>query len=120
EFEKALAINDAAEKLALEKLGRESAAYGSCCFNRGRVYDVKSNFAEAEKWYLESILIFEKALGKEHSSYVASLFYLAIVYDRMGQYGKAIPLLLEVNTIREKTLGKEHPDYASGLNSLAI
>ncbi|MBV6441907.1 MAG: CHAT domain-containing protein [Haliscomenobacteraceae bacterium CHB4] len=120
EFEKALTVNESAEKLALEKLGRESAAYGNCCFNRGRVHDVKISFAEAEKGYLESMSIFEKAVGKEHSSYVNSLFNLAIVYDRMGQYAKAISLLTEVNSIREKTLGKEHPDYANGLNSLAI
>ncbi|MBK6859699.1 MAG: hypothetical protein IPG95_05375 [Saprospiraceae bacterium] len=40
-FDKALEVNAAAEKIALEKLGRESAAYGSCAFNRGRVNYLK-------------------------------------------------------------------------------
>ncbi|MBC7776124.1 MAG: CHAT domain-containing protein [Phycisphaerae bacterium] len=118
DFDKALQVNAAAEKLALEKLGRESAGYGSCCFNRGRVNHFKDDYAEAEKWYLESKAIREKALGKEHLDYEASLNNLALLYDGMGNFEAAEPLYFESKAIVEKALGKDHPDYASSLNNL--
>ncbi len=119
DIEKALEVNAAAEKLALEKLGRETAAYGSSCHNHGRVLYFKGDYPEAEKWYLEAIAIREKALGKEHPDYAWSLNNLANVYSGMGNYEKAEPLYLESKTIWEKTLGKSHPDYALSLNNLA-
>ncbi len=115
----ALAVNAVAEKIALEKLGRESAAYSSCCFNRGRVLYRQRNISEAEKWHLESLAIREKVLGREHPDYAQSLNNLAILYQNTGQYEKAETFYLESKDIREKVLGKEHPDYARGLNNLA-
>ena len=119
EFDKALEVNAAAEKLAGEKLGRESAAYGSCCFNRGVVLWKKGDYPEAEQWYLESIAIRKKTVGKDHPDYALSLNNLATLYMYMGQYEKAEPLYLESIAIREKALGKDHPDYAISLNNLA-
>ena len=120
DFGKALEINAAAEKLALEKLGRESAVYGNCCFNHGRVLHFKNDYRTAEKWYLESRAIREKVLGKEHLDYAASVNSLANLYNVMGQYEKAEPLYLESKAIREKAFGKDHPNYASSLNNLAV
>ncbi len=120
DFDKALEVNAAAEKIALEKLGRESAAYGSCAFNLGRVNYYKGDKPEAEKWYLNSKAIREKAVGKEHPDYAWCLNNLAMLYYNMGNYEKAEPLYLEAKTIREKALGKEHPDYAASLNNLAV
>lgn len=40
-FEKALEVNALAEKLALEKFGRMSVAYGNACFNHGEFYMLK-------------------------------------------------------------------------------
>ncbi|MEZ5032160.1 MAG: CHAT domain-containing tetratricopeptide repeat protein [Saprospiraceae bacterium] len=119
DFDQALEVNAAAEQLALEKLGRESAAYGSCAFNRGRVNYFKGDNKEAEIWYLQSQTIREKVLGKTHPDYANCMTNLAILYKRMGNYEKAKPLYLESKSIREKTLGKEHPDYATSLNNLA-
>ena len=117
---KALEANAAAEKLALEKLGRESAAYGSCCINRGRVFLYNQDYPEAEKWYLEAQAILEKVLGKEHPDYAESLNGLANLYYLTGNYEKAEALCLQARSIREKALGKEHPKYAESLNGLAI
>ncbi|MDO8970260.1 MAG: tetratricopeptide repeat protein, partial [Saprospiraceae bacterium] len=88
EFDKAIEVNAAAEKLALEKFGRESAAYGSCCANRGRIFYYKGNKPEAEKWWLDAKVIREKSLGREHPHYAVSLSNLAILYEKMGQYEK--------------------------------
>jgi len=51
DFDQALAVNAEAERLTLETFGKESAAYGSCAFNRGRVNYFKGDYPEAEKWY---------------------------------------------------------------------
>jgi tetratricopeptide (TPR) repeat protein len=84
DFDKALEASAAAEKIALEKLGRESAAYGTCCFNQGRVKYFSGNYQEAEKWYIESRNIREKTLGSEHPDYALSLKNLAGTYFNMG------------------------------------
>lgn len=118
EFDKALEVNGVAEKQALEKLGKESVAYGNACFNHGRVFHSQRNYAEAEKWYLESQLIREKIVGKEHISYAASLNGLANVYMSSGNPEKAVAFFLETKAIREKVLGKQHADYTQSLNSL--
>ncbi len=119
DFDKAIEVNAAAENIAVEKLGRESAAYGSCAYNRGRVNYFSGNNKEAELWYLESIAIREKVLSKEHPDYAQSLNNLGILCVANGNYEKAEPLFLEAKAIREKVLGKEHPDYAASLNNLA-
>lgn len=90
----ALEVNAAAEKLALETSGRESAAYGSCCFNRGRILWNREDYPEAEKWYLESLTIRGKVLGKEHPDYAHSLNNLGLLYMNMGKTEKAEPLYL--------------------------
>lgn len=120
DFKKALEVNTLAENLALETLGQESMAYGSCCFNRGRVNNFSNNFLEAEKWYLESIAIWEKTIGKEHPDYAASLNNLGSLYVNMGEYEKAEPRLLEAVAIRGKVMGKQHLDYAYSLQNVGM
>jgi CHAT domain-containing protein len=120
DFNKALEVNAAAETLALEKLGRESAGYGSCCYNRGRVNYFKKDNPEAEKWYLDALDIWAKSIGKEHPDYARCLDDLAIFYHNNAEkYEKAEPLYLEAIAIFEKTLGKEHADYVQTIMSLA-
>ena len=119
DFGKALEVNAAAEKLALEKLGRESAAYGSCCFNRGRVNHFKADYPEAEKWYVDAKAVRKKVLGEENSDYATNLHNVAVLYDDMGNYEKAEQFYLEAKSIRGKVLGKEHPSYIWTLSSLA-
>ncbi|MCB0534207.1 MAG: tetratricopeptide repeat protein [Saprospiraceae bacterium] len=129
DFEQAMKINETAEKIALEKLGRETAAYGSCCFNHGRVLDFKSDSAtvtkqrlltEAESWYLNSKTIREKVLGKEHPDYAQSVFNLGYLYRTLGNYEKSAVYFLEALKIREKVLGKENVDYAQTLHNLGM
>jgi len=119
-FDKAFEVNAAAEKIALEKLGRGSVAYGNCCSNHGATAYYKRDYPEAEKWFLEALAIREKTLGKKHLSYANSLFNLANLYRRMENNEKAELFFLETLTIREKTLGKEHPDFVLTLNNLGV
>ena len=119
EFEKALEVNAAAEKLTLEKLGRETAAYGSACFNHGRILQFIRNYAESEKWYVKSKVIREKVLGKEHSDYGWSLYNLANLYREIGRYETAEIFYIEAQTIFVRAFGKENNDYATCIISLA-
>jgi CHAT domain-containing protein/Flp pilus assembly protein TadD len=120
EFDQALEVNALAETIALEKLGPESAEYGSCAFNRGRINIYLGDLQEAEKWYLEATTIQAITLGNRHPEYASSLNILAYIYTDIGKYELAEPLYFEAIAIQENTLGKEHPAYASSLNSLAI
>ncbi len=120
DFVKALEVNAEAEKLALEKLGRESAAYGSCCHNYGRVYHRQTNYPEAEKWCLEALNLREKILGKEHSEVALSMNLLANVYKSMNNYEKAEPLMLEALAMEGRVVGKDHYIYASYLIDAAL
>ncbi len=121
DYAKALELNTLAETLALEKLGRESAAYGSCAHNHGRILYNMGDYPNSLKHYLEAKAIRSQALGvgKEHPNYAITLQSLATVYVNLGLYSKAEPLFLEAKDIREKTVGKEHIDYLSVLSSLS-
>ncbi len=119
DFDKALEVNTSAEKIALDHLGRASAAYGSVCHNFGRIFYFSGHYPESEKWYLDAISIREKALGKLDPEYASSLHNLAATYRYLGAYDKAEPLYLQALIIREKTVGKMHLDYAENLGNLA-
>jgi len=110
----------AAEKLALEKMGRETNAYGNACFMLCRLHYLTENFAEAEIWGEKAREAREKTLGKDHPDYAAALNLLGLTCRKLGKYEQAEPLLLESKTIRGKALGKEHADYATSLNSLGL
>lgn len=120
DFEKALEINATAEQLARLNTGMESAAYGSCCFNHGRILFQKGDHKGAEPWYLRSKSIREKVLGKEHPDYAWSLNNLGLLYTRTGQFDKAEEALQASKDIRGRILGKEHNDYLGSLANLAI
>jgi CHAT domain-containing protein len=119
EFDKAFEVNAALEKLVLEKFGRESGQYGSCCHNRGRIYQNKGNYPEAEKHYLEANNIYAKTRGADHPDYASSLTQLATLYRLMGEHKKSETLHLEAIAIYIKVYGKGDPKYAVGLHNLA-
>ena len=120
EYDQALEVNASAEKLALKHLGYESAAYGSCCFNHGRVLYFKEDFQEAEKWYLKGKAIIEEVVGKRHVDYAKVLSNLAILHKDLCNYREAESLYLEAKEIFRDVFGEEHLYYARCLNNLAI
>ncbi len=119
EFDKALEINDAAEKIALQHGGPMSAAYGSTCFNRGRVLHFRGDYRAAEPWYLCSKDIRAAILGQHHEDYGKSLNNLAIVYDLMSRYEESVPLYQQVLDLRKKLFGETSKPYADALSNLA-
>jgi CHAT domain-containing protein/Flp pilus assembly protein TadD len=117
EFEKALAVNDAAEKIALEKFGRESDAYGNCCCSRGRLLYSRGDFSDAKKWLKECNTIKGLVLGKRHSEYAASLNALAIACKSLGELENAEGYLIEAITIVE-VQNIKNTQYAAYLSNL--
>lgn len=117
EFDKALEVNTLAESIALKKMGRESAAYGNCIHNNGRILYFKGDYPNSEKRYLEAKAIRAQApgVGKEHPDYITTVRDLGNLYAGLGAYLKAEPLFLEVKDF----LGSAHADYTSILSSLA-
>ena len=120
DYEKAIAVNDQAEKLTLEHFGEESAPYGSICYNRGRVLGKKGVNDESEHWYLKAKLAWEKAYYTQHKDYTSCLRNLGIMYTNQGKYAEAEKYLKECIEIRGEVFGKESQEYASGVVSLAI
>jgi CHAT domain-containing protein len=118
-FAQALEASAAAEQLARLRCGRASAAYGSACFNQGRVFYFKGDYDDAAPWYLQSVEIRGAILGKAHPDYGKSVNNLAILYDVMGQYEKAEPLYQEALALREKAFGRQSAAYAAALSNLA-
>jgi CHAT domain-containing protein len=120
DFERAIELNSTADKIVLENLGPESASYGSCCFNRGRISYFKDDYTEAEKWLLKAKSIRGQVLGKEHIDYAKTNNNLAVLYDDLNKFEEAEILHLETINIYAKINGREHPNYAQSLNNLAI
>ncbi len=118
-IDKALEAITAAETIAQEKIGWESAAYGKVCHNYGRLYFSSQNYENAEKWYLEAVAVRGKVLGKQNLDYSFSLNNLGNVYLYLRKYDKAELLYLEVLAIQEKAVGKENADYAGTQVNLA-
>ncbi len=120
EFDKAMDLNIRAENLALEMLGRVSVSYGKASFNHGRIYNLKADYQNAEKWYIISREIQELTIGKMHPDYASTLNNLGVLYLKIGLKEKVEPFYLEAMSIREKIFGVEHPDFISSINNLAI
>lgn len=118
-YEEALKITGIAEQIALDRIGRETAAYGNCCVNRGRVYAADAKYSESEKWYLEAQAIRAKALGKDHLDYGRTFNYLGQLYLDMSQYEQAEQNFLEALAIFEKGAGKASVGYAGILVNLS-
>ncbi len=120
DFVNAIEMNTVAEKHALEKWGHESAGYAAACLNRGRIFQIKKDYSEAEKWYFESQAIYEKVLGKENAQYAGTQSKLGSLYYSMGKFKQAIEYNIKAKLIFEKVLGKEDPQYVEILLNLAI
>lgn len=118
-YDSALATSAQAEELARTQCGEESAAYGSACFNQGRVRYFMGNNQEAVPWYEKSKDIRGQVLGTDHEDYGKSLNNLAISYGELSRYEAAEPLYRKALTIREAIHGRESVAYSSVLSNLS-
>lgn len=117
-YTEALAAIESAEKLTLETVGKNHAAWGSCLFNRGRTLDFEERHTEAEPFYLQAQDFFEKNSGEENPDYASCLFNLGKMCDDMARYPEAEIFYQKTMQVRAKTLGKTHPRYGSAAKNL--
>jgi len=120
EFDKAFEMNAMAEKLALSKFGNASVSFANCFLNKGKIYYFKSEFVDAEKWFLQSKPIFENTLGKGSSDYAMNLHMLGVINYMTGNYDKAVHYYQESKAIREQLFGKSSVDYAASILNLGL
>ncbi len=119
DFDNSLKVLDEAEKLALAETGYQSEAFARCNFQRALVHYDKQEYKEAEKYFNQSMSIYEHIYGKMNSLYADCLKNLSNVFFDQGEYGKAEMHNVEEMKIREITVGKEHVEYISSINNLS-
>lgn len=111
----AFKIVDAAEVITLKHIGKVSGYYGDVCYFRAKAYLRKSDYSEAEKWYLAALEVQKEALGESHPYYASTLNSLGGLYVRSGKYDLAESRLLEAKQLKEKWEGTENGGYAIAL-----
>ncbi len=118
-FDDAISINQEAERIALDEVGKNSATYGSCLHNKGRISLNQGENADAETYFLEALSIREKVLHKEHLDIAHNLKFLGIVSNNLGNYERAINYYISARVIYEKIYGTEHIQYAYCQSNIA-
>ncbi len=96
------------------------ASYASTINNLGNLNRATGNYKEAEKLYLEALIIRKNILGESNIDYSKTLNNLGILYKEMGDYKAAERLYKQALEIRKKALGENHTEYASSLNNLGV
>jgi len=88
-FERAIELNADAEKIAIQCCGNQSALYGKCCQNLGRILCVKEEFPAAEKWLMDAKDIYEKVFDRLTVDYGIVLNNLAEAKRQLRKYEAA-------------------------------
>ena len=100
--------------LSAKIFGNKSKEYAIAASNLANVYNKLSKYTEAEKYYIETLILKEQIFGKESSEFSLTITWLANLYMTTGDYIKARPLCIEAIEIRKKYQG-DHPDYINDI-----
>lgn len=120
DYSQALETSSMAQKIALEKLGRNSRGFANSLVNQANAYSRLGQYEQAESAYLEAKDILEEILGKENTGYASCLGNLTLFYSQIGKLDQAESIAIENRTIWKKIVGKEHSNYAKSVLVLAI
>ena len=121
DFNNASQAIETAEKIAVDKIGKESLSYAKTCHAQARLLvNFNQDKKEAEKLYLEAIRIRSKILGKDNIDYASSIYNLGSLYGQSNDFVNAEKLILEALSIYEKIDGKESKSYGSCIGNLGI
>jgi len=77
-----------------------------------------AEYKKAEKWYKESLKIYESIWGDRHSKIARGYNDLGETYYKQGKYLMAEESYKKSLKMRERMLGEEHPDTAECYNNL--
>ena len=117
---------DGAEPLLREQLEIRRAAAGSggsaevaVALNDLAVNAMwRTNYSEAEQFYLESLATLRRIFGDEHPEVAITMENLGGVYYRTQRYDETLRLLDQVLAIRKKRLGDDHPAIARTVHNI--
>lgn len=87
--------------------------------NLAGVYKDQGNYAKAQKYYWEALVISELLAGENHIDTATAYHNMALVYQAQCEYEKALEYYLKALAISERVLGKAHPDTATTYHNLA-
>ncbi len=119
-FERAIAVNAEAEKAAIQCCGNQSALYGKCCQNLGRIFCVKDTFSAAEYWLLKAKGIYENVFDSLTVDYGLVLNNLAEAKRRLQQYEAAETFYQQAFDVWKQVPDPGRQYYAMNATNYAI
>jgi len=85
----------------------------------GYLLDEHGDLDESEKFYRESLAMYQRLLGDKHPFVATALENVALILQDKGDLGGAETLYLQSLHMRGELVGENHPDYAVTLCNLA-
>lgn len=107
EFEEAEYYLTLAEKVFENLFGRECSKIADIYETRAEIYLALNDYAQAEKCFLDSLLLKEKLFGEAHPKTETNIYALSEIYRRMNQHTKAVEYLVRALSV---SLKNNYPD----------
>src|SRR5581483_1430910 len=89
-------------------------------YQTGRALHKSGQFAQAERFHEQALVMQQRTLGPGHVAVAQSLNALAVLYFSLNRYRQAEPLLRQALAILEQVPSPTHPKVATCLNALGL
>jgi tetratricopeptide (TPR) repeat protein len=86
----------------------------------GLLLDERGDLDESEKFYRESLAMYQRLLGDKHPYVATALENVALILQDKGDLAGAETLYLQSLHMRAELVGENHPDYAMTLSNVAL
>jgi tetratricopeptide (TPR) repeat protein len=86
----------------------------------GLLLDERGDLDESEKFYRESLAMYQRLLGDKHPYVATALENVALILQDKGDLAGAETLYLQSLHMRAELVGEKHPDYAITLFDVAL
>lgn len=114
----ALVFAEQAAVQAEKEFGKEDTSYAKALNNLAMVYQKRLRYLDAERTFLKTLKIKEKAVGTNTFSYSTTLINLADLYKTRKDYVKAFEYYQLATNIDKSITGETSEIYASGLANI--
>lgn len=120
QFDKALALAQAALDFKEKQLGAEHAELVPSLFQLAQPYLARQEYARGEALLARALAIAEQQLGANHPQTATALGRMAALYAERGDFARALPLQQRALAILEKAPDAPAAQLAAALNDLAL
>jgi tetratricopeptide (TPR) repeat protein len=114
-YEKAIAAYEAARNVFEAS---QDANYQVIVDNLGLANKGAAHYADALKYFRQSLSLKEKFVGKETASYAETQNEITLALASLAKYDEALISAQEVVQIRSRVLGEKHNDFATAVNNV--